>query len=1203
MQQTPSTGWQFWIDRGGTFTDIIALAPHGEMRVHKLLSSHPGRYDDATLQGIREVLGLVRGEQIPVGDIDSVRLGTTIATNALLEHKGEPTLLVTTRGFRDAVRIGYQNRPDIFALDIKLPHMLYVDVLEVSERVTASGSIIHPLDEDLARTALQRAHATGLRSCAIVLMHGYRFPSHEQILQRIAMEVGFDQVCSSHATIPLMKYVSRADTTLVDAYLSPLLKKYVQELSTELKGTKLFFMQSNGGLASAAAFRGKDSILSGPAGGIVGAVKTATALGITKVITFDMGGTSTDVAHFDGEYERAAETEIAGARIRVPMLSIHTVAAGGGSICEFDTARLRVGPDSAGANPGPACYRSGGPVTITDCNVLLGKIRPQHFPAVFGERANEAIDGNAARQQIEQIARTISSATGRQWTSEQTALGFVRIAVQQMANAIKRVSTEKGKDVANYALQCFGGAGGQHACMLAGSLGIQKVLIHPLSGVLSALGIGQADVNAIRHMAVEQPLTSELLTELKDKTNELSTEATEAVASQVVDTNTNIEIITTAYLRYQGTDFALPVRLSDERTLRSEFELQQNARFGFSQSDKEILLERISVEARSQSSFSSVPKRETRDGSQLEEVIVYFDSGPENTAVWSRESLGANQVLAGPSLIIDNTATTVIDPGWRCEVLADGTLSIERTESGTQTQEQQLTETSDPIMLELFNNLFMFVAEQMGVTLQNTSHSVNIKERLDFSCALFDHDGNLIANAPHIPVHLGSMGESVKELIRRVGHGLRSGDVYALNDPYNGGTHLPDITVMAPYFDRDGRISFFVAARGHHADIGGISPGSMPPYSQSIEDEGVLIDMLHLVDSGLFMEEQLTRLLQSAKHPSRNVSQNIADLKAQVAAAQRGLDELEKVVAHYGINTVRAYAQFVQDNAERSVRAALSRLSSGSFDCTMDSGAKISVKISVNTQAGSAVVDFTGTSPQTKDNFNAPLAVCKAAVLYVFRTLVDEDIPLNAGCMRPIEMIVPKGSMLNPEYPAAVVAGNVETSQVIVDTLYGALGVLSSSQGTMNNFTFGNDKYQYYETICGGTGAGKGFEGASGVQSHMTNSRLTDPEVIEHRFPVLIEDFSLRRDSGGSGRFRGGDGVVRKVRFLENMEAAILSNRRIVQGFGLEGGKAGALGKNYVIRNTGEIQELSARDSVTMFAGDCFVIETPAGGGFGHEKP
>ena len=1145
--------WHFWIDRGGTFTDVVARAPDGELRIHKLLSVNPQRYNDAALQAIREMLGC---SQIPTEQIGSVRVGTTIATNALLEHKGERVALITTRGFKDAIRIAYQNRPDIFARNVILPRMLYEDVLEVDERVDAQGNVLAEIDANaLERDFAELRNRTGINSCAILFMHGYRYPRHEQIAARLAAAAGFSEVCVSHKTIPLMKLISRGDTTLVDAYLSPLLKRYVENLEQELKGTKLFFMQSNGGLAAADHFRGRDAILSGPAGGIVGAARTAAAAGFDKVITFDMGGTSTDVAHFNREFERAHETEVAGARIRSPMLAIHTVAAGGGSIVYFDGARLRVGPESAGAFPGPACYRNGGPLTITDCNVLLGRISPEKFPAVFGPNGDQPIDAEIVRAQFTQLASEVG------WEPERIAEGFIEIAVQKMANAIRQVTTEKGHDTYGYALQCFGGAGGQHACRIADALGIHTILIHPLAGLLSAYGIGLADVTAIKHISVEAVMSEELLQSLKPHTESAGREASKDIRDQIgADSKSTVECAYTANLRYLGTDFPLAIPLSDAAKMSTVFNEQQRSRFGFQQSDKPVVLESIFVEARA--------------------------------SLFTEDRNHKFQDVAG--------STIVLEPGWQRTQQADGMIVLSKMSGASAAKRVISTDKSDPILLEIFNNLFMFIAEQMGVTLQNTGHSVNIKERLDFSCAIFDDQGNLIANAPHMPVHLGSMGESVKEMLQQVGSQLRKGDVYALNDPYHGGTHLPDITVMTPFFDNSGFVAFFVAARGHHADVGGITPGSMPPNSTHIEQEGVLLNMFKLVDAGEFREAELLKELTCANYPTRNAVQNVADLKAQVAAAQRGLDELNRAIQEYGLDVVRAYGQFVQDNAEQSVRKSLRKLTSGSFECAMDSGATIAVKVTINADAETAVVDFSGTSAQTNDNFNAPFAVCKAAVLYVFRTLIAEDIPMNAGCLRPIEIIVPDGCMLKPLPPAAVVAGNVETSQVIVDALYGALGVMASAQGTMNNFTFGDETRQYYETICGGTGAGANFHGCDAVQSHMTNSRLTDPEVLEHRFPVLVEEFSIRKGSGGSGSHRGGDGVIRKIRFRQSMTASILSNRRITDGFGVNGGKPGLRGTNYVIRNNGRIDELSSRDSVTMQEDDVFVVETPGGGGFGR---
>jgi 5-oxoprolinase (ATP-hydrolysing) len=1213
-------GWQFWIDRGGTFTDVVAKSPDGELVVHKLLSENPEHYADATLQGIRDVLDVPTGKSIPADEIDSVRMGTTIATNALLERKGARTVLLTTRGFRDALRIGYQNRPKIFALKIERPDMLYERVIEVDERVDAAGNVLVPLDPSTVTAALQQALNEGISSCAILLMHGYRYPEHEQQLEQLAIALGFRQVSVSHKVIPLMKFVSRGDTTMVDAYLSPVLGEYVERLSKDLRDTRLFFMQSNGGLADATHFGGKDSILSGPAGGIIGAVKTAIAAGERKVLSFDMGGTSTDVAHFAGEFERSNETEIAGVRLRAPMLSIHTVAAGGGSILFFDGSRFRVGPESAGANPGPACYRRGGPLTVTDCNVLLGRIQPEFLPKVFGANANQPLDTEIVKSKFAQLVEKIHSASGKRMSAEEVASGFLSIAVEKMATAIKQVSTQKGHDPSDYALVCFGGAGGQHACMIAESLGIKRILLHPLAGVLSAYGMGLSDVTVIKETSAEEVLSDEAVGRAAKLLSGLETEAVADLKQQIAS-DTRIDIIRQAHLRIEGTDFSLPVAWSTRARMSEEFAATHKKRYGFTQPDKKLIIERVMVEAvgRSPAEERGRPARTSGPkpaGTNGRNVDFYSNGKHQKGRLYHRSDLEIGTTFSGPAIVIEPTSTTIVEPGWSATVLPDGSLRLDHQPArGLQARAAALQSappgaaptfnsinylSPDPILLEVFNNLFMFIAEQMGITLQNTSHSVNIKERLDFSCALFDREGNLVANAPHMPVHLGSMGESVQQLIDQVGTDLAPGDVYALNDPYHGGTHLPDVTVIAGYFQGDSRRpEFFVATRGHHADIGGITPGSMPPFSKTVDEEGVLLNMVKVAERGRILEPSIRSLLKSGPHPARNPNQNMADLTAQIAAVESGLREINKVVIHYGLPTVKQYMQFVQNNAEESVRRLISSLSNGEFSTTMDNGAQIKVRVIVDRKQRSALIDFTGTSAQTKDNYNAPRSICKAAVLYVFRTLVDEDIPLNAGCLNPLGIIIPEGSILNPTYPAAVVAGNVETSQVVVDTLYAALGKLAASQGTMNNFTFGNDKYQYYETVCGGSGAGPTFDGADAVQTHMTNSRLTDPEVLEWRFPVLVKEFAIRRGSGGKGKHHGGNGSIRRIEFREPMTASILSNRRLTIPFGLSHGHNARPGANYILRPDGTKVYLTARGETQVSAGDVFVIETPGGGGFG----
>ena len=1216
--------WQFWIDRGGTFTDIVARKPDGSIVTHKLLSENPEQYKDAAVAGIRHLLGLKAGEPVTPALVECVKMGTTVATNALLERKGEPTLLVTTRGFRDGLRIAYQNRPRLFDRHIVLPELLYSAVVEADERVDANGDLVRPLDEALLKKELLAQYQKGLRSVAIVFMHGYRHCAHEVAAARIAREVGFTQISTSHQTSPMMKFVSRGDTTVVDAYLSPILRRYVEQVAAEMPGVKLFFMQSSGGLTDAHAFQGKDAILSGPAGGIVGMARTAEIAGQPKVIGFDMGGTSTDVSHYAGAFEREFETQVAGVRMRAPMMSIHTVAAGGGSILQFDGARFRVGPESAGANPGPASYRRGGPLAVTDANVMVGKVQPAHFPKVFGRAANEALDADVVREKFTAIAQP----TGR--APEDVAHGFIQIAVQQMANAIKKISVARGYDVTKYTLQCFGGAGGQHACGVADALGMTRVLVHPLAGVLSAYGMGLADQNVMRETAVELKLVPEHITALRDTLGELALAAQHELEKQEVSRG-DIRVHRRVHVRYDGTDSALIVPfphlqggdVSNQAVMHEitqAFEAAYRQRFAFLMQGKALIVEAVSVEAvvagdaPSERAHDMHPQRAVPQ----RDTVRMYTAGNDGQAAWHdaalivREDLRPGDVIDGPAIIAEQNATTVVEPGWRASLTAFDHLVLERI--APRAIQFAAGTTVDPVLLEVFNNLFMNIAEQMGLQLQNTAYSVNIKERLDFSCALFDAEGNLIANAPHMPVHLGSMGESIKTVIRENAGQMQPGDVFVLNDPYHGGTHLPDVTVITPvYLDDGGQPIFYVGSRGHHADIGGISPGSMPPFSTRIEEEGVQIDNVKLVDRGHLREKEMLELLASGEYPSRNPQQNMADLKAQIAANEKGVQELRKMVDQFGLDVVQAYMKHVQDNAEESVRRAITKLAArmqgGQFTLPLDNGAQIQVAVTIDGAARSAKVDFTGTSPQQINNFNAPTAVCMAAVLYVFRMLVDDDIPLNAGCLKPIEVVIPEGSMLRPNPPASVVAGNVETSTCITNAIIGALGLMGASQCTVNNFTFGNDKYQYYETISGGSGAGGlfddagqlvgGFPGTSVVQTHMTNSRMTDPEVLEWRFPVRLESYEIRSDSGGKGQWNGGHGGVRRLRFLEPMTASILSNGRLRGAFGMAGGGAGAVGINRVVRASGTVQDLQHIGSAEMQPGDIFEIHTPGGGGFG----
>ena len=1209
QQASSLARWQFWIDRGGTFTDVVGKRPDGTLVTHKLLSENPEQYKDAAVAGIRHLLGLQPGEPVTPALVECVKMGTTVATNALLERKGEPTLLITTKGFKDALRIAYQNRPRLFARHIVLPELLYERVVEAQERMGAHGDVIEPLDEAHLKERLWAAYDAGLRSAAIVFMHGYRYTAHEEAAARIARQIGFTQVSASHATSPMMKLVSRGDTTVVDAYLSPILRRYVDQVASEMPGVKLFFMQSSGGLTDAQVFQGKDAILSGPAGGIVGMARTAGLAGHDKVIGFDMGGTSTDVSHYAGEFEREFETQVAGVRMRAPMMSIHTVAAGGGSILGFDGARFRVGPESAGANPGPASYRRGGPLAVTDANVMVGKIQPAHFPKVFGHAANEALDGDAVAQKFGDLA----TQTGR--SAEDVAHGFIQIAVQQMANAIKKISVARGYDVTRYTLQCFGGAGGQHACLVADALGMTRVFVHPLAGVLSAYGMGLADQNVIREQAVETKLVPDALAGIEAALEQLATTARTELERQQVGAGTAV-VHRRVHVRYEGSDSALIVPFGSLAEITAAFENAYRQRFAFLMQGKGLVVEAVSVEAvvpgdapaelrHTLQLAREVPRRST---------VRMYTGGVDGVPAWHdaalvvREDLRPGDVIPGPAIIAEKNATTIVEPGWEAALTDLDHLLLNRRVA--RAVQHAVGTTVDPVLLEVFNNLFMNIAEQMGLQLQNTAYSVNIKERLDFSCALFDTEGNLIANAPHMPVHLGSMGESIKTVIRENSGKMQPGDVFVLNDPYHGGTHLPDITVITPVYLADEAMpTFYVGSRGHHADVGGTTPGSMPPFSTRIEEEGVQINNVKLVERGVLREAEMVALLESGEYPSRNPQQNMADLRAQIAANEKGQQELRRMVAEFGLDVVQAYMRHVQDNAEESVRRVITRLKDGQFTLPLDNGAQITVAVKVDAQSRSATIDFTGTSPQQTNNFNAPTAVCMAAVLYVFRTLVDDDIPLNAGCLKPLNVIIPPGSMLNPNPPASVVAGNVETSTCITNALYGALGLMAAGQCTMNNFTFGSTRYQYYETISGGSGAGGvwdasgqlvgGFDGTSVVQCHMTNSRLTDPEVLEFRFPVRLEGYEIRKGSGGAGQYKGGDGGIRRVRFLEPMTASILSNGRHHGAFGMAGGQPGAVGINKVVRSDGRVELLDHIGQAEMAPGDVFEIHTPGGGGFG----
>ncbi|MEW2083430.1 hydantoinase B/oxoprolinase family protein [Streptomyces sp. NPDC005283] len=1205
--------WEFWIDRGGTFTDIVGRRPDGRLVTRKLLSHNPERYRDAAVAGIRLLLGVGPDEPVPADRVACVKMGTTVATNALLERRGEPTVLVITEGFRDALRIAYQNRPRLFERRILLPEAVYERVIEVPERVDAHGEIVRPLEMATVTEQLKAARSEGFRSAAVVLMHGYRHPGHEARIAEEARTLGFTQVSCSHEVSPLIKLVPRGDTTVVDAYLSPILRRYVDEVAGELDGIRLMFMQSNGGLREAAHFRGKDAVLSGPAGGVVGMARTAEQAGFGRVIGFDMGGTSTDVSHYAGEFERELGTQVAGVRMRAPMMNIHTVAAGGGSVLHFDGRRYRVGPDSAGAVPGPACYRRGGPLTVTDANVMLGRIQPGHFPAVFGPGGDQPLDADTVRERFAELADEVRRASGKDRTAEEVAAGFLEIAVLNMANAVKKISVQRGHDITRYALTSFGGAGGQHACAVADALGVNTVIVPPLAGVLSAYGIGLADATAMREQSVEAELDEAALGRVRTLCHDLAARTraelrADAVPDAAITTHARV------LLRYAGTDAGLSVPLDTVAGMTEAFETTHRARYAFTM-DKPLVVEAVAVEAVGTAGEHGehVAEGTTGEGTTGEgtagegtggggnfapraTVRMFVNGARRETPLYRRGDLRPGDAVEGPAIIAEADATTVVDPGWRAAAGDGGHLLLTRVRP--RPGRVAVGTDVDPVLLEVFNNLFMAIAEQMGVRLENTAHSVNIKERLDFSCALFDADGNLIANAPHIPVHLGSMGESIKEVLRRNEGALRPGDVYAINDPYHGGTHLPDVTVVTPVFEGE-ELRFLVASRGHHAEIGGITPGSMPAFSRTVEEEGVLFDNWLLVRDGRLREAETRELLTTARYPSRAPDTNLADLRAQIAANEKGIAELRRMADQFGIDVVQAYMRHVRDNAEESVRRIVAGLADGEYRYETDGGAVIQVSLRVDRQRRSAVLDFTGTSPQQPGNFNAPKSVVMAAVLYVFRTLVADDIPLNSGCLEPLDVRVPAGSMLAPAHPAATVAGNVETSQAVTGALYAALGVQAEGSGTMNNLTFGNDRVQYYETVASGSGAGDGFDGADAVQTHMTNSRLTDPEVLEWRYPVRVDAFAVREGSGGRGRWSGGCGVVRRIRFLEPMTVALLTGHRRIPPYGMAGGEAGMLGSNLVERADGSVTRLRGVDSVDVGPGDVLVMNTPGGGGYG----
>jgi 5-oxoprolinase (ATP-hydrolysing) len=1191
--------WDFWIDRGGTFTDIVGRAPNGSLHPHKLLSENPEAYKDAAIQGIKEILDLNASDKVPSEKIGHVKMGTTVATNALLERKGDRTALLITKGFGDMLEIGYQARPDIFAKEIIKPELLYETVIEVNERVLAEGTVEQEPDLDVLKPQLESLKKSGIDSVAITFIHAWKYPEHEAQVARLVREMGFTQVSVSHEVSPLVKLIGRGDTTVVDAYLSPILRRYVEQVSSQLgEGPKLSFMMSSGGLTASDLFQGKDAILSGPAGGVVGAVETSKLAGFEKMIGFDMGGTSTDVSHYDGELERAFETEVAGVRMRAPMMRIHTVAAGGGSLLFYKDGRFQAGPDSAGANPGPACYRRGGSLAVTDANVMVGKLQPEFFPSIFGPNQDEQLDTETVKQKFSELSQEVGT------TPEEVADGFLKIAVENMANAIKKISVQRGYDVTEYALNCFGGAGGQHACSVADALGMETVLIHPFSGILSAYGMGLAQVRSTRSRTLIHDLSSSLEPVLEKASQELKSETESELSEQGVS-DSDISSFTKIHIRYDGTDLALPVAFEKTDAMIEAFETSHRKQFGFVFENKKLIVEAIEVEA-------------IGGGAGLEEHRAALNEveheADQNTKIFSngewhpagihfRTNLKPGNLVKGPALIIEPHQTIVVETEWQAKINPLDHIVLTRTIA--KQRSSAIGTTADPVMLEVFNNLFMTIAEQMGVTLQNTSYSVNMKERLDFSCAIFASDGTLVANAPHVPVHLGSMDRSVESVIENNEGDINPGDVFILNAPYNGGTHLPDITVVTPVFDDDNEtLLFYVAARGHHADIGGMAPGSATPLATHVDEEGVLIDNFKLVKAGVLDEAGMRKILTDHPWPARNPDDNMADIRAQIASNEKGVTELRKMVENFTLPVVQAYMKHVQDNAEESVRRVIDRLSDCENTYHTDNGQKICVKVTVDKEKREATVDFTGTSNIEKNNFNAPEPVCRAAVLYVFRIMVEGDIPMNAGCLKPLNIIIPDGCMLKPQYPSAVIAGNTETSQHVTNCLLMAFGAFANAPGTMNNLTYGNARYQNYETMCGGAPAGvmndgTPFSGASAVQTHMTNTRLTDPEILEMRYPVTVEDFSIRRGSGGDGEYKGGDSVSRTLRFNEDMTCAILSSSRKLAPKGLNGGGDGATGSTLVRRLSGQTEELGHCDQTDVKKGEAVILNTPAAGGYG----
>jgi len=1187
-----SGDWQFWIDRGGTFTDIVGLDPEHALHSLKLLSENPEHYADAGIEGMRRLLQLSHDQPLPVERLRAVRVGTTVATNALLERQGSNTLLVVNRGYGDALRLAYQNRDELFALHQPEPQPLYTKVLEVEARLDADGQPIQALDEASSLASLRQHRAAGCDSVAIVLMHAWANPEHERQLGQLAQQAGFTHISLSHEVSPLAKLIYRGDTTLLDAYLTPVLQDYVDRFRAQLPGLKgtdprLLFMQSSGGLCAAPAFRGHHAILSGPAGGVVGMIKTAALEGLNKLLGFDMGGTSTDVCHSQGEYERRFESRFEHWHLRTPMMNVHTIAAGGGSLLSIEAGRLRVGPESAGANPGPACYRRGGPLTITDCNVFLGRVQADYFPRQFGPHADQSLDGSMLPQAFAQLLQQLP---GNDWSAEQLASAFSEIAEDNMAHAVRKISLQQGHDIRHHTLCCFGGAGGQHACRVAEKLGLKQILVQAQAGVLSALGIGLSERREILTRTIGQPLNAQSHAALRSHWLELQKQAEKTLKSPHA-----LHFSQQLFLHLPGSDSRLLLDWGELEDLSKRFHNTFQQRFGYRAESHQIHIDAMQLEAiEAFSNEWQSPTTHTVEQAPTQHP-VFIDGEWQDCPFYRNEQLATESRIDGPAVVLDQTFTLWLRPGWQARKTGLGNLLLTLQTA----QNAKPSETFDPLQREIFHNQFRAIAEQMGEALAQTARSVNIKERLDFSCALFDAKAQLIANAPHVPVHLGSMSASVQSLREACADSLFDGDLYVSNDPYRGGTHLPDITVIAPVGGAHGKPDFFVAARGHHADIGGISPGSMPAHSTHIDEEGICLSNLALVKQGRFLDQEMREALQAGDYPARNIEQNLSDLQAQVAACTRGAQQLKALAQSHGTATVQRYMQALLEQSRQAVQSALRQCQEGAALCRLDDGSQIKVRIDIDAKTGQARIDFSGSSACHPGNLNAPAAITRAAVLYSLRCLVQQDIALNDGCLQAVELILPEHSLLNPDYPHAVVAGNVETSQMVVDTLLLALQHSAASQGTMNNVSWGNDQHQYYETLAGGGGASAAGDGINARQIHMTNSRLTDPEILEQRFPVCLHRFALRANSGGSGLHQGGNGIVREIEFLQDMQLSLLSNRRLEAASGIQGGGNGLCGENDWIKTDGTVIPLPSTAQVNVKAGQRLLIKTPGGGGFG----